>query len=51
MTEDAYLSHPFVETRVRGCTTLLLLLVVVASSLGPALRASGIHPMEALRQE
>jgi len=29
----------------------LLLLVVIASSLGPALRASGIHPMEALRNE
>ena len=29
----------------------LLLLVVIASSLGPALRASGIHPMEALRQD
>jgi ABC-type antimicrobial peptide transport system permease subunit len=30
---------------------VLLLIVVVASSLGPALRASGIHPMEALRNE
>ena len=29
----------------------LLLLVVIASSLAPALRASGIHPMEALRKE
>lgn len=29
----------------------LLLIVVIASSLGPALRASGIHPMEALRKE
>ena len=29
----------------------LLLFVVVVSSLGPALRASGIHPMEALRNE
>lgn len=29
----------------------LLLFVVIASSLGPALRASGIHPMEALRKE
>ena len=29
----------------------LLLVVVVLSSLGPAIRASGIHPMEALRQE
>jgi ABC-type antimicrobial peptide transport system permease subunit len=28
---------------------MLLLFVVVASSLGPALRASRIHPMEALR--
>ena len=28
---------------------VLLLFVVIASSLGPALRASGIHPMEALR--
>ncbi len=30
---------------------VLLLFVVIGSSLGPALRASGIHPMEALRQE
>jgi ABC-type antimicrobial peptide transport system permease subunit len=30
---------------------VLLLFVVIASSLGPALRASGIHPMEALRKE
>jgi putative ABC transport system permease protein len=29
----------------------VLLFVVVAASLGPALRASGIHPMEALRKE
>jgi ABC-type lipoprotein release transport system permease subunit len=29
----------------------LLLLVVVAASLGPALRASGIQPMEALRKD
>lgn len=29
----------------------LLLLVVVFASLAPALRASGIHPMEALRKE
>jgi ABC-type antimicrobial peptide transport system permease subunit len=29
----------------------LLLFVVVASSLGPALRASGVDPMEALRRE
>jgi len=29
---------------------MLLLFVVVASSLGPALRASRIHPMEALRR-
>ena len=29
----------------------LLLFVVIASSLGPALRASAIHPMEALRKE
>jgi ABC-type antimicrobial peptide transport system permease subunit len=29
----------------------LLLFVVIGSSLGPALRASGIHPMEALRRE
>jgi ABC-type antimicrobial peptide transport system permease subunit len=29
----------------------LLLIVVIVSSLGPALRASGIHPMEALRRE
>ena len=27
----------------------LLLVVVVVSSLGPAMRASGIHPMDALR--
>jgi predicted permease len=30
---------------------VLLLFVVLVSSLGPALRASGIHPMEALRKE
>jgi len=30
---------------------VVLLFVVVTSSLGPALRASGIHPMEALRRE
>jgi putative ABC transport system permease protein len=30
---------------------VLLLFVVIISSLGPALRASGIHPMEALRKE
>jgi len=30
---------------------VLLLFVVIASSLGPALRASGIHPMEALRKQ
>jgi predicted permease len=30
---------------------VVLLFVVFASSLGPALRASGIHPMEALRRE
>jgi ABC-type antimicrobial peptide transport system permease subunit len=30
---------------------VVLLSVVFASSLGPALRASGIHPMEALRRE
>jgi predicted permease len=30
---------------------VLLLSVVIISSLGPALRASGIHPMEALRRE
>lgn len=30
---------------------VLLLFVVIISSLGPALRASGIHPMEALRNE
>jgi hypothetical protein len=30
---------------------VLLLFVVITSSLGPALRASGIHPMEALRKE
>jgi ABC-type antimicrobial peptide transport system permease subunit len=29
----------------------LLLVVVVAASLAPALRASGIHPMEALRRQ
>lgn len=29
----------------------VLLSVVIGSSLGPALRASGIHPMEALRRE
>jgi ABC-type antimicrobial peptide transport system permease subunit len=29
----------------------VLLSVVIVSSLGPALRASGIHPMEALRRE
>jgi len=29
----------------------LLLLVVIITSLGPALRASGIQPMEALRRE
>ncbi len=33
-----------------SAATVLLLMVVVAS-LGPALRASGIHPMEALRRE
>ena len=32
-------------------TGALLLVVVIISSLGPALRASGIHPMEALRNE
>jgi predicted permease len=30
---------------------VLLLFVVITSSLGPARRASGIHPMEALRRE
>ena len=30
---------------------VLLLFVVITASLGPALRASGIHPMEALRKE
>jgi putative ABC transport system permease protein len=30
---------------------VLLLFVVITSSLAPALRASGIHPMEALRKE
>jgi hypothetical protein len=30
---------------------VVLLLVVVASSLGPALGAPRIHPMEALRRE
>ncbi len=30
---------------------MLLLFVVITASLGPALRASGIHPMEALRKE
>ena len=29
----------------------VLLFVVFAASLGPALRASGIHPMEALRKD
>jgi ABC-type lipoprotein release transport system permease subunit len=29
----------------------LLLVVVITASLAPALRASGIHPMEALRKE
>ena len=33
------------------CVGLLLLIVVVAASLAPALRASGIHPMEALRND
>jgi putative ABC transport system permease protein len=33
------------------CTGALLLIVVIASSLGPAIRASGIHPMEAMRKE
>ncbi len=32
-------------------TGVVLLFVVVTSSMGPALRASGIHPMEALRKE
>jgi predicted permease len=31
------------------CAGVLLLLVVIASSLGPALKASRIHPMQALR--
>ncbi len=30
---------------------VLLLFVVITASLAPALRASGIHPMEALRRE
>ena len=30
---------------------VLLLFVVITASLAPALRASGIHPMEALRNE
>jgi putative ABC transport system permease protein len=51
MAEQEYFQNPQVDVRIALWALLILVLVGLASGLGPALRALSIRPVEALRDE
>ena len=51
MAEHEYFQNPQVDVRIALWALLILVLVGLASGLGPALRALSIRPVEALRDE
>jgi len=49
--QNQYFSNPYVDIRIAVIATILLVLSGTAAGFFPALRASGIKPIEALKEE